>query len=158
MRRDHIFRYGRCPCEVEPTGEYGRYKKAGYFLTPKAEYSVLYCIKALMRKGYTVRILTAYYTGGSAMAEKQEWLQKLGLGSIEAIFVPCGVPKHLYVDSAHKNVLIDDYTHNLKEWVKSGNFGIKFRNKINCKNGTWTGAVVDYRSTSLARDIESFIK
>ena len=51
-------------------------KKAGYFLTPKAEYSVLYCIKALMRKGYTVRILTAYYTGGSAMAEKQEWLKK----------------------------------------------------------------------------------
>ena len=37
------------------------------------------------------------------------------------------------------NILLDDYTENLNEWIKEGNNfkGIKIKNKINGTKGSW---------------------
>lgn len=80
-----------------------------------------------------------------ACAEKNEWLDFFGLDeaipSERRIFCPCNTDKSLYVPDGIRptDVLLDDYSFNLREWKGRG---LKLLNGINATKGTWTGATV----------------
>ena len=77
------------------------------------------------------------------------------------IYVEGSVPKHLRVPGGVRmtDVLVDDYTKNLKEWPVFGDakFGraVKLLNGINGNNGTWTGISVSrfFSPDSIAKAI-----
>ena len=76
---------------------------------------------------------------------KLNWIKKVGLDSIPVTFIPYGADKSEYLPRERwtRNILLDDYTQNLREWQRSGNIGVKYLNGINGTNGTWKGMVVD---------------
>lgn len=79
--------------------------------------------------------------------EKNKWLDER-IGDIipisRRIFVPSGGNKAEHIPGNIKNVIIiDDYTKNCVDVENAGGTAIKFKNDINCKNGTWTGRRVD---------------
>ncbi len=120
----------------------GKWQEEGYFLALTPEWEVVGLIKALKKAGYNVNILTCYPTE-SAKKEKIAWFKKVGLEEVPQIYVPYGQNKAEYIkEMADKNILIDDYSHNLHEWRKAGNIGIKFFNGINGTNGTWKGLAI----------------
>ena len=85
-----------------------------------------------------------------AISEKDAWLNEyLSFVDVDhRIYVEGSVPKHLRVPGGVRmtDVLVDDYTKNLKEWPVFGDakFGraVKLLNGINGTNGTWAGISV----------------
>lgn len=120
--------------------------KKGFFLSCKEEKCIKDAVKKLKEK-YKIKILSHTY-GEWAMKEKAVWLENIGLEDIEKVFVPYGKPKSDFVNRNEKNVLIDDYSKNLHDWVQNGFVGIKFRNKVNGNNGTWNGPSINYSMTA----------
>ena len=116
----------------------------GYFLKRELEEKVAALIWLLSKRGIDVKILTSVYQNGYAAQEKKEWLLKNYIEN-EVIIVPYGEKKHEYVSSDGVNILLDDYTKNLKEWKEKGFVGIKFLNGINSTKGTWDGYTVSHR-------------
>ena len=93
-------------------------------------------------------ILSAYLTDSLwAKAEKQEWrdthLPKM-FDAERTLFVPCGSSKLDYVPGGVRasDYLLDDYTHNLREWEQAGGTPIKVFNGCNGKRNTsWKDSV-----------------
>ena len=85
-----------------------------------------------------------------AISEKNAWLDEyLSFVDVDhRLYVESSVPKRLRVPGGVRmtDVLVDDYTKNLKEWPVFGDakFGraVKLLNGINGTNGTWTGISV----------------
>lgn len=124
----------------------------GYFLNLEVELILVEVVLELVRRGYSVSILSHVF-GDSAADEKTSWLKKCGLGHIHRTFVPYGEPKTNYIENNnHKNILLDDYTKNLVKWETEGNIGIKLYNGVNGNNGTWDG-----RSINLEMSFEEII-
>lgn len=80
-------------------------------------------------------------------AEKDRWLGKYlpYIDKEHMFFVPYGIDKSDYVRevtglASTADILVDDFTYNLKEWH---GVGVKLLNKINNTNRTWTGFVVN---------------
>lgn len=111
----------------------------GYFLSREPETEIVKLIFLLNRAGINTRILTAVYQNGYAAKEKKQWLRDLGIHN-EVVMVPYGESKHAYVSDDGLNILLDDYSKNLTEWVSDGSkVGVKFFNGINGNYGTWKG-------------------
>lgn len=119
----------------------------GYFLMREAEASIKALLQLLQYKGYNVCLLTAAYEEGTAKADKRQWTFKNNI-NVPICFVPYGKNKANYVDKSMKNILIDDFTKNLREWESAGNIGIKFYNGINGTHGTWNGYNINHRMSS----------
>ena len=68
-------------------------------------------------------------------------------GESKADFIPGEITKNLFI--------VDDYTLRCMEITEAGGTAMKYRNRINCVNGTWKGLIVNGLSTgeSLAREI-----
>ncbi len=115
----------------------------GYFLARDPEPVVIGAVKLLKAMGMDVRILSSAYDNGHATVEKTSWLEENGLGDLTRCFVPYGRRKADYIDRENINVLIDDYSKNLHQWVDEGNVGFKFYNGINGNHGTWHGYSVN---------------
>lgn len=114
----------------------------GYFLNREPDYYAIGYVKNLIDAGYDVTILSHAYQNGYAELEKSQWLNKYGLGDVQRIFVPYGVPKLQYVMQKPDtiNFLLDDFSKNLREWEnQENNIGIKYYNGINGTHGTWNG-------------------
>ena len=110
-------------------------KKEGFFFSGQEEEGLVAAVRALKDAGFDVRILSACYNN-RARAEKIAWLYKHGLSDLPMVFVPYGARKSDY-DEDKGNVLLDDYSENLREWEASGGKAIKFKTPMNGKNGTW---------------------
>lgn len=111
----------------------------GYFFARKPEEEVVALIQRMNRAGLNVNILTAVYQNGHAAEEKAMWLKKYGIEN-NAIMVPYGEKKSDYIPKDGLNILLDDYSKNLSEWVENpNNVGVKFFNGINGNYGTWKG-------------------
>ena len=112
------------------------YRK-GFFLEAPVDLLVLQLVNHLISAGMDVRILSAAYNA-QARKEKKLWLQNVGLGFIDVVFVPYGESKANYVTG--KAILVDDYSQNLREWSQAfGHVGIKYYNGVNGSHGTWRG-------------------
>lgn len=95
---------------------------------------------------YSIYILSAVEPrSATAYIDKNLWLDRF-LPEVKAehrIFMPCGARKADYINLANGelNVLLDDYTRNLQEWVvgKVNNVGVKIINGINDTHKSWQG-------------------
>ena len=114
----------------------------GYFRELEVEPKVVCLIKRLIDAGHTVKILSCVYDG-KAKWEKTEWLNANHLGGVDRVFVPYGERKELFVDPSCFNVLVDDYTANLKAWRDAGFLPFKFYNGINGRIHRWLGYSLD---------------
>ena len=106
-----------------------------YFLFLRREETLIRLFNRLLRLGYDCRILSKSYNRRTDF-EKRLWCRMAGLRG-PVILVPYGASKIAF--SAQGSVLVDDYSLNLHEWEASGRRGVKFRTKVNGKNGTWKG-------------------
>ncbi len=136
----------------------------GYFLAREPEQKLIDCIKLYKKVFGDVCILSATY-GKRQQLEKLIWLRihfkefnilEPGFNSclrndIEVAFCPYGVSKKAYLEANYPNllcdtnVLLDDFSKNLREWEWQTNpgtsfYGVKFLNGINGTKGTWQGA------------------
>lgn len=114
----------------------------GYFRNLKPYKRMVAALKRFIKKHPDVEtfILSAYVSPLSE-AEKVEWLDELfPIPAENRILIPAGVNKAEVVGEITENdFLLDDYTKNLLDWTAAGGTGIKVRNELNCKNGTWKG-------------------
>ncbi len=114
----------------------------GYFLSREPENVLFSLVQRLVNSSYEITVLSSVYPDGTAALDKERWLRAQGLSNIPRIFVPYGKDKHLYVKKDPSNILIDDYSENLRSWEKAGYRGIKFYNGINGTHGTWKGCSI----------------
>lgn len=121
----------------------------GYYrdLPPMEE--VVNAVKNIVASNnYDVFILSSVLHN-KAIEDKNFWLDTyLPEISLEnRIFVPYGEVKSDHIPHPHRNsdILIDDFSKNLREWH---GIGIKLLNGINGTKGTWKGYVVNGRSNA----------
>ena len=120
----------------------------GYYITLKTYQNVIDGIRELMKSDqYEFFVASCYLddTGDcSPLSEKNKWLDEElpEIGKSHRIFIPNGEDKTKYVPGGIRStdVLLDDYTKNLKEWEAAGGIGIKVLNGLNATKGTWQGA------------------
>lgn len=113
--------------------------KRGYFLAREPDEKILALVRLLKNSGRSVSFLSSVYTVGTAKAEKSEWLVRNGMGTVPCTFVPYGDDKSLYIKANERNVLLDDFSENLRRWEAAGHIGFKYYNGINGTHGTWGG-------------------
>lgn len=96
-------------------------------------------------------VLSHYIPETQALADKKVWCKKY-LPQIQPehlLFVPCGVAKATYINDLMKHdiqdnyILIDDNSGNLRNWQAAGGHAVKWLNKINGVNQTFTGPRLD---------------
>lgn len=88
-------------------------------------------------------ILSACPLSSFAKGEKEEWLDAF-FPVKNRIFLEAGENKASFIpDISKDDFLLDDHTRNLLEWEEAGGTGIKVKNELNCKKGTWKGFIVD---------------
>ena len=78
--------------------------------------------------------------------EKKEWAKRYlpNIKEDHILIIPNGENKTEYIPGGIKpgDILLDDYTKNLKEWEAAGGTGVKLLNDINEKHGTWKKSAV----------------
>lgn len=105
-----------------------------------------------IHENISVHILSKVIDSKYIIPEKEYWLNK-HFGDIykeipkrnRIFFVPMGESKIDYVKKQNLdlknslNILLDDYTENLNEWIAEGNNfkGIKIKNQVNGTKGSW---------------------
>lgn len=117
----------------------------GYFKNRPPMINVINAIKHIVKSHPEVEvfILSAVIQDEHSAGEKREWLDKYlpEIDENHRIFSAYGEDKGKYINSKG-DILLDDYSKNLKEWEAKGGKGIKLLNGINWSNKTWKGDVV----------------
>lgn len=94
-------------------------------------------------------------------ASKNVWLDENAYFIKERIFVQCGQKKSACVGTlSRRDILLDDYSKNLNDWVEDGGTAIKIRNGINCINGNWKGEIIYNQDSvdAIVRKLDSIIR
>lgn len=75
---------------------------------------------------------------------KDYWMDENAYFITERIYATNGRRKSEAVGRklSKNDILLDDYSKNLNEWIEDGGTGIKIRNPINCVNGNWKGEII----------------
>lgn len=114
-----------------------------HYINLEVELRIVSTILYLLKQGIDVKIMTCYMNG-EAKEAKSEWLRKdaVGLDFVPVVFVPYGAKKSDFiVDRSRINILLDDYSLNLREWESAGNVAVKFKYSYadyeNGRHGTW---------------------
>ena len=95
---------------------------------------------------YDFRLLSAILNKYSKADKKEMLTRRFGTEfAHNAVFVNYGDSKAPYAEGG--NILLDDFSDNLREWEGNGGIGIKVYNDINGTKGTWKG----YSVHSMAR-------
>ena len=120
--------------------------KEGYFERLRPQQGVIDAVNKINSDGiFDVYILT-HYLGDSptAQREKAVWKDKY-LPHVNIIYVKCGSNKAEAVERifgkkiTRDDILLDDYTENLRAWKEAGGTALKLLNDVNNTNGTWEG-------------------
>lgn len=118
----------------------------GYFKSLMPHSNVVLALKSLIGEKGIEGFIDSHYLQDSryALKEKNEWVDSMlpEIPRANRIFSPCGTDKSVHVPGGVKStdILIDDYSPNLRIWEAAGGTGIKFMNGINGTKGTWSGA------------------
>lgn len=124
----------------------------GYFANLPAEQNVVEALKLLaVKERIELHILSAVFDEPHNIADKLHWI-KNNLGDAvkpENIhFVSNGTRKSLALGGIDKNdILIDDYSKNISDWIEDGGTTIKMFNATNGRTGKYYGS---YTCTWLA--------
>lgn len=124
------------------------YRK-GYFLSLRPQEGVIESARRLQESGSEIYILSCVLSDSPyALKEKKAWLLRYlpFVPRSHWIFVPYGQKKSQAVCRAmdlknlsENEVLVDDYSENLREWAGEHGTGIKMMNGCNGTKGTWKG-------------------
>ena len=125
-------------------------RKPGYYADLEPETELLDFVRAAMKRGENIYILSSYYTDTRALLEKKKWLDQYlpEIDSAHCLFVPYGKNKAEFIEAmlhrrlSRADILIDDHTPNLHRWEAAGGTGIKWLNQVNGNNGRFEGARV----------------
>ena len=117
-----------------------RTHKKRFFLRRRLQENVRDTISILNKK-YDTAVLTAAYKDAHSENNKRVWADRKRIPVSRIIVVPCGKDKARYVSKGSINILVDDYSENLRKWERNGDnyVGIKFYNGINGNHLTWKG-------------------
>lgn len=124
----------------------------GFFANVGAYESVLQAVKLIHNTRPDIELYIAsavLFENPYAVDEKNEWLDK-NLPEIDIrhrIFTTTGKSKaeplmELFDFDEEVDVLLDDYSVNLHDWVAHKGYAIKLMNGINGTNGSWCGPSV----------------
>ena len=123
----------------------------GYFASLEPQKNVVDVVNKLIDDNVDVYILSAALDSDYAKGEKTEWINKYlpNLKNKKIIFTDYGSRKAAYIPGKirENDILLDDYTKNLKQWV--GGKAIKLVNDINDTNKSWDGDRVYYDDEKL---------
>ena len=130
----------------------------GYFKNLTPNQSMVDAAKLLTQnENFEVFILSAYLTESkTALNDKQAWVDEHlpEINRDHRIFVPCGTNKSEQIPTpSGTDILIDDYTKNLKAWH---GIATKVLNGINNNTNRWEGPLVCIWQA--AEEIASFIQ
>ncbi len=123
----------------DPTKTLEEVGQPGYSLNLPIIESIVLCIKKAYEAGYQVKILSAILNK-YAKKDKSQKIASLPYGE-EILkgsrFVQYGESKTQFMQQG--DILVDDFSPNLREWEEAGGIGIKVYNGINGTKGTWKG-------------------
>lgn len=123
--------------------------KKGYFANRPLDSVMGKLLELLNHWGYEIYILSAVFNNIHSGIEKDRWISKYFpfIPEENRIYVPYGSNKFEEASKIVKisdfDVLIDDYTPNLREWK---GFPVKYYNGVNGTKGTWHGFGLSYMS------------
>lgn len=142
-------------CEYRPDATMKDMMSSGYFasLAPRTE--MLESVKGLIKLDtFDIYVLSAVISDCAEQSkrEKMEWLDKYipEIDGTHRIFTICGTNKADAIDGITANdILLDDHSPNLNEWVKAGGKAIKVLNECNGLRGTFvTGPRLKINNTT----------
>lgn len=119
--------------------------RKGYFSGIPVQENVVAAFRLLGRlPDIELYTLSHVFQDSHSESDKKTWVARhLNLPEERQIYCPCGSRKESALEKIGgirpSDVLIDDYTANLRCW---GGIPIKLYNGINGKNGTWQGIAV----------------
>lgn len=122
-----------------------RLTQKGYFSSIPIHENVVAAFKLLEQlPDIELYILSCVFQDSHSESDKKTWVaEHLKLPKERQIYCPCGSRKMYALEKIGgirpSDVLIDDYTENLRYWA---GIPIKFYNGINGTNGTWQGISV----------------
>ena len=128
-------------CELNSATNVSEMLKDGYFRNLRPRTSMVDAVRFLLKSGAAeVYVLSSVLAERPAECtrEKNEWLDYYlpEINASHRIFPVCGTSKASAVNGLQEtDVLCDDYSVNLSDWVKAGGKGIKIMNEINGRNG-----------------------
>ena len=133
----------------------------GYFASLNPQWNVVMGVERFCLMHPEVEpIVLSCVLPGTAADEKREWIKKYAPFIEKCIFVSSSREKAEHVNPDEINILLDDHTPNLQEFVKQkNNYAIKLINPINGKNGCWQGPRISYELEvgSFANQLEALI-
>lgn len=119
----------------------------GYFRSLEPVKDVVDAVNKLIKRDDIAVYILSSVLNNTAACEKREWLKEYlpGIAKECIFFVPYGEDKSSFVRNltgvvSTDDLLIDDFTFNLKSWH---GVGVKLLNKINNTNRSWDGFVVN---------------
>lgn len=145
-------------CEYRPEAKITDMMSSGYFasLAPRSE--MVESVKGLIKLDqFDVYVLSAVISecAEQSKREKMKWLDKYipEIDAYHRIFTICGTSKSEAIkDLSSNDILLDDHSPNLNEWIEAGGKAIKILNEYNGLNGTFvTGPRLKIKSTSMLR-------
>lgn len=110
----------------------------GYMLNRPAMWNMVNAVRILAGRGDYITCILSSVFHDDAAKEKEQWIQKHlpEISHENMYFCKYGDNKSDFVSATTDDVLIDDFTYNLKKWKGKG---IKVYNGINGTHGTWNG-------------------
>lgn len=119
-----------------------RLTQKGYFSSIPIQENVVAAFRLLEQlPDIELYILSCVFQDSHSESDKKAWVaEHLNLPEERQLYCPCGSRKEYALEKIGgirpSDVLIDDYTQNLRYWA---GIPIKFYNGINGTNGTWNG-------------------
>ena len=120
-------------CSIEKTFE------PGFFLSREPMRNVIAAAKMLCTDDFDVYVLSATYEDhdNHSVIEKRKWNKEYtGIPEKNQIYVPYGTDKCVGLNIRPCDVLVDDFSENLRKWPGTA---IKLYNGINGTKGSWDG-------------------
>ena len=146
----------------DPTASFEEVASPGYFANCGSMEKVVSALKQIaVNNHFELFILSSVFEDGHSIQDKNEWLDRyhIPIDEKHRIFVPYSKKKSDFVKEttgflSNGDILIDDYTKNLKDWHGCA---IKMLNGINATKGTWNGFTVSSNTQfeKLAASIEA---
>jgi len=124
--------------------------KAGFFLGLFPNNTFIAGLRKFAKKHpeIPIKILSSLNGTPYCEDEKKKWLARYMPEFLEtAIFVPCGHAKAEYVEDIENSILLDDFSRNLHTWASWGGTGVKVKNGINGRYGSWSGLSINLFGT-----------
>ena len=117
----------------------------GYFARLPAEQNVVDALKMLAQfSNIELHILSAVFEEPHNVEDKQKWIDQVIGSDVKPQnihFVPTDQRKSGAIGNIGPNdILIDDYSKNIREWEEDGGTAIKMFNAVNARKGKYYGA------------------